>query len=97
MIRDALNALEATGFNFTEFDTDNDGYIDAIGFYIQDTGRNRNGVAPMPMALITLIEFGHTLMGFVFTPRRTMDKRRRKKCVHLSHQHQPFDVEYKRY
>ena len=32
VVSDALNALEATGFNFTEFDTDNDGYIDAIGF-----------------------------------------------------------------
>ena len=32
MIRDALNALQATGFNFTPYDTDNDGYIDAIGF-----------------------------------------------------------------
>ncbi len=32
MIHDALNALQATGFEFTQFDTDNDGYIDAIGF-----------------------------------------------------------------
>jgi M6 family metalloprotease-like protein len=33
MIRDALNALESTGFNFTNFDTDMDGNIDAIGFF----------------------------------------------------------------
>lgn len=33
MIRDALNALEATGFDFSQFDTNNDGYIDAIGFF----------------------------------------------------------------
>jgi M6 family metalloprotease-like protein len=33
MIRDALDALQATGFNFSEFDTDNNGYIDAIGFF----------------------------------------------------------------
>jgi M6 family metalloprotease-like protein len=32
MIKDALNALEATGFDFTLFDTDNDDTIDAIGF-----------------------------------------------------------------
>lgn len=33
LIRDALEALEATNFDFSPFDTDNDGYIDAIGFF----------------------------------------------------------------
>lgn len=32
MIRDALNALEAMGFDFRQFDMDRDGYIDAIAF-----------------------------------------------------------------
>jgi M6 family metalloprotease-like protein len=33
LIRDALEALEATNFDFAPFDTDNDGYIDAVGFF----------------------------------------------------------------
>ena len=32
MIQDALDALQATGFNFGDFFTDDDSYIDAIGF-----------------------------------------------------------------
>ena len=33
MIRDALNALEDIGFDFSPYDTNQDGYIDAIGFF----------------------------------------------------------------
>ncbi|KAL7426791.1 hypothetical protein ACHAXH_000458, partial [Discostella pseudostelligera] len=45
MLKDALDALQATGFDFNEFDTDNDGFIDAIGFLHSGYGAEWGGTA----------------------------------------------------
>ena len=42
-IADALDALQATGFDFTSFDTDKDGYIDAVGFLHSGYGAEWGG------------------------------------------------------
>ena len=38
MVRDAINALEAQGFDFSQFDSDNDGWIDGISVIHQGIG-----------------------------------------------------------
>jgi len=43
MIRDALDALQSTGFNFTAFDKDRDGFIDSLGFLHSGYGAEWGG------------------------------------------------------
>jgi M6 family metalloprotease-like protein len=45
MIHDALDILDAT-INFADFDTDNDGYVDAIDFIHSGYGGEQNGNGP---------------------------------------------------